>query len=117
MEKLLHKTIVTMNNQLLFALQMTWINKLTFDGKSFDKHNEDTMGYLYLLNDHNKFHFHLSNLVMQLFNNQHIYGLLVKCINDDESIIWNHIALAMWAQIVNYFHIMSFLFMHFIVGG
>jgi hypothetical protein len=25
--------------------------------------------------------------------------------------------LAMWARIVDYFHIMSFLLMHFIVGG
>jgi hypothetical protein len=116
-KKLFHETIAIKNNQLFFTLQTTWINKLIFDGKIIDRHNEDTMGYFYLLNDHNKFHLHMSNLVMHLFNDRHAYGLLVKGINDDESIIWNCNVLAMWAQIVNYFHITSFLLMHFIVGG
>lgn len=116
-KKLLHETIAIVNNQLLFTLQMTWINKPIFDGKIIDKCNEDVMGYFFLLNDHSKFHLHVSNLVMHLFNDQHTYGILVKGINDDESIIWNHNALAMWARIVDYFHIMSFLLMHFIVGG
>jgi hypothetical protein len=31
----------------LFALQMTWIKKLIFDGKIIDKHDEDTMGYFF----------------------------------------------------------------------
>jgi hypothetical protein len=106
-KKLLHKTIATVNNQLLFALQMTWINK----------RNEDIMGFFFLLNDHSKCHLHMSNSIMHLFNNQHTYGLFVKSINDHESVIWNCNVLAMWAQIVDYFHIMSFLFMHFIVGG
>jgi hypothetical protein len=59
----------------------------------------------------------MSNLIMHLFSDQHTYGLLVKGINDDESIIWNCNVFAMRTRIVDYFHIMSFLLMHFIVGG
>jgi hypothetical protein len=46
-KKLFHESIVIVNNQLLFALQMTWIKKLIFDGKIIDKHDEDTMGYFF----------------------------------------------------------------------
>jgi hypothetical protein len=42
--------------------------------------------------------------------------LLIRGIDNDRSIIWNHGTLAMWVWAADHFHGLLFLLMHFIAG-
>jgi hypothetical protein len=81
-----------------------------------NKANEDNIGYSFLFIC-NEFHYHGQDFAIHLFKNRHTQNLFIKGTNNDQSIIWNQNALAMWAQGVNRMDALLFLLMHFIVGS
>ncbi len=87
------------------------------EGNIANKANEGDVGYSFLLDARNEFHRHGQDLAIHLFSNRHTWGLFIKGIDNDWSIIWNQNALAMWAQAADYMHALLFLLMHFTVGG
>jgi hypothetical protein len=95
--KLLGEANKVMSNQLLLGLQTTWIGQVIAEGNIVDKVNEDKVGYSFLSDAYNEFHRHGQDLAMHLFTDWLTRRLFIKGTNDDQSIIWNENALAMWA--------------------
>ncbi len=79
--------------------------------------NENNVGYSLLLNTCNEFHRHGQNLTIHFLSDWHTRSLFIKGKNNDQSIIWNQNALAMWARIVDRMHALLFLLMHFTASG
>jgi hypothetical protein len=82
-----------------------------------DRANEGDVGYSFLSDAHNEFHRHEHDLAIHLFNDQHTRGLFIKGTNDDQSIVWNQNALAMWTRAADRMHALLFLLMHFTTDG
>jgi hypothetical protein len=114
---LLREANKVMNNQLLLGLQTAWIRRVIAEGNIVDKANEDNVGYSFLSDACNEFQCHGQDLAIHLFSDRHTRGLFIKGIDNDQSIIWNQNALAMWARAADRMHVLLFLLMHFIAGG
>jgi hypothetical protein len=115
--KLLGEANKVMSNQLLLGLQTTWIGRVIAEGNIVDRVNEDKVGYSFLSDACNEFHRHGQDLAIHLFTNRLTRRLFIKGTNDDQSIIWNENALAMWARAADRMHALLFLLMHLTTGG
>jgi hypothetical protein len=54
--ELLREANQVLNNQLLLALEITWINRVIAQGNVADRANEDKVEYFFLSNARNEFH-------------------------------------------------------------
>jgi hypothetical protein len=115
--KLLNEANKVMNNQLLLGLQTAWIGQVIAKGNVADMANEGNIGYSFLLDARNEFHHHGQDFAIHLFSDRHTRGLFIKGTNNDQSIIWNQNALAMWARAADHMHALLFLLMHFTADG
>jgi hypothetical protein len=114
---LLREANKVMNNQLLLGLQTAWIRRVIAEGNIVDKANEDSIGYSFLSDACNEFQRHGQDVAIHLFSDRHIRGLFIKGMDNDQCIIWNQNALAMWARAADRMHALLFLLMHFTAGG
>ncbi len=78
------------------------------EGNIVNKVNENKVGYSFLSDAHNEFHRHGQDLAIHLFTDQLTRRLFIKGTNDDQSIIWNENALAMWARAIDRMHVLLF---------